>query len=95
MTIIRPVITEKSMLAARSGQFTFIVKADATKHQVKQVVADMFKVKVLRVNISVRHIPAKHTGVKRLAGTDMKAKCATVKLAAGQTIDLFELKEAK
>lgn len=95
MTIIKPIITEKSMMAARSGLFTFHVLSDATKSQVKQVVAEMFKVTVLRVNMSVRHIPAKHTGAKRLAGNDGKAKYATVKLKAGQTIDLFDVKESK
>ena len=95
MTIIKPIITEKSMMAARSGLFTFQVKPEATKSQVKQVVTDMFKVNVLRVNMSVRHVPAKHTGAKRLAGNDGKTKFATVKVKAGQTIDLFDVKESK
>ncbi len=95
MTIIKPIITEKSMAAARTGLFTFHVKNDATKSLVKQVVTDMFKVNVVRVNISVRHLTAKHTGPKRLAGSIGKAKYATVKLKSGQNIDLFDLKEKK
>lgn len=95
MTIIKPIITEKSMLAARGGLFTFLVKPETTKHQAKQAVETLFKVKVVRVNISLRHLPAKHTGAKRLSGNDGKAKYATVKLTKGQNIDLFDLKETK
>lgn len=95
MIIMGPVITEKSMLAARGGIFTFHVVVDSTKHQVKHAVEEMFSVKVTRVNISLRHLPAKHTGAKRLSGNDGRAKYATVKLVAGQKIDLFDLKEEK
>lgn len=95
MTIIRPVITEKSMMSAASGLFTFEVLIGSTKSQVKQVVESMFKVKVVGMNILRRHVPAKSTGSKRLTGNPSQLKFATLRLAKGQKIDLFDLKEEK
>ena len=95
MTLIKPVITEKSMLSARNGLYTFEVLLGANKSQVKVAVNSMFNVKVTSVNILRRHIPAKGTGSKRLLGNVSQAKYATVRLSKGQTIELFDLKEEK
>lgn len=94
-TLVRPVITEKSMLAARAGLYTFEVLPGSTKPQVKTVVESTFKVKVVSVNILRRHVPAKATGSKRLTGKAGFIKLATIRLVKGQTIDLFDLKESK
>lgn len=95
MTLIKPVITEKSMLSARNGLYTFEVLLGANKSQVKVAVNSTFNVKVTSVNILRRHIPAKGTGSKRLIGNVSQAKYATVRLSKGQTIELFDLKEEK
>lgn len=93
MTLIKPVITEKSMLSASRGTYTFQVALGATKSQVKQAVEATFKVKVVATNILKRHIPAKTTGPKRLRNSASEAKYATLRLAKGQTIALFDIKE--
>jgi large subunit ribosomal protein L23 len=73
-TIVKkPIITEKTMRLAQAGWFTFAVGARAKKNQIKTVVERLFKVKVLAVRTS--RWP--------------KGKKALVKLAPGQTIDLF------
>jgi large subunit ribosomal protein L23 len=95
MTIIKPVITEKSMRSAAQGLYTFQVELGSTKSEVKHVVEDMFKVKVTNINILRRHVPAKSTGSKRLTGNPSQQKYATLKLKKGQSIDLFDLKEDK
>ncbi len=95
MTLIRPVITEKSMMSASRGLFTFEVLLGASKSQVKQAVESLFKVKVVGMNILRRHLPAKSTGSKRLTGNPGQAKYATLRLAKGQKIDLFDVKEEK
>lgn len=95
MIILKPVITEKSMLAARLGLYTFKVLGDSNKYQVQGAIESSFKVHVTRVNISRRHIPAPRTGAKRLAGKSSFAKLAVVKLKSGESIDLFDLKETK
>lgn len=94
-TLIRPVITEKSMMSASTGLYTFEVLLGATKPQVKIAVETAFNVKVTSVNILRRHVPAKATGSKRLVGNPGQAKYATLRLVKGQTIDLFDLKEDK
>ena len=93
MSLISPVITEKAMRAATRGSFTFKVSPATSKHQVKQVVEQTFKVHVTKVNIARRHVPASRTGSKRLLGQSSYLKIAVVTLKAGEKIDLFELKE--
>lgn len=95
MTLIKPVITEKSMRAARLGLYTFDVLVGSGKSQIKHAIETAFKVKVVAINVLRRHVPGKGTGAKRLMGTASQIKHATVKLAKGQSIDLFDLKDDK
>lgn len=95
MTLIKPVITEKSMAHAASGLYTFEVLLGANKSKVKEAVNSTFKVKVVSLSILRRHIPAKGTGSKRLMGNASQKKYATVRLAKGQSIDLFDQKDTK
>ena len=94
MTLIKPVITEKSMRSAANSIYTFEVDLGDTKSQVKQLVESLFKVKIIGMNILRRHVPAKSTGSKRLTGNPGHSKYAVVRLKKGQTIDLFDLKES-
>lgn len=53
--IIRPIITEKSMMGIQEKKYTFEVAKTATKIDVANAVEEAFKVKVAKVNtISVR-----------------------------------------
>ena len=53
--IIRPVITEKSMLGIADKKYTFEVAKTATKIDIANAVEEAFKVKVAKVNtVSVR-----------------------------------------
>ena len=49
-TLVRPVITEKSMLSSEAGKVTFLVPLSATKDEVKAAVEAIFNVKVNKVN---------------------------------------------
>lgn len=49
-TLIAPVITEKSTLAAENNQVVFKVPLEATKPQIADAVEALFKVKVKSVN---------------------------------------------
>lgn len=95
MTLIKPVITEKSMRNAMNGLYTFEVLMTSTKSSVKEAINSAFKVNVTSISILRRHIPAKGTGAKRLMGKPSKSKYATVSLKKGQRIDLFDIKEEK
>ena len=53
--IIRPVITEKSMLGTAEKKYTFEVAKTANKIEIAKAGEELFKVKVAKVNtISVR-----------------------------------------
>lgn len=95
MTLLRPVITEKSMASASRGAYTFQIEMDTRKSAVKTLVHDLFKVTVTKITTKVGHTPAKKTGTRRLGGTVMKSKYATVWLKKGESIALFDLKEEK
>ena len=49
-TLVRPVITEKSMISSEAGKVTFLVPLSATKDEVKASVEAIFNVKVNKVN---------------------------------------------
>ncbi|PIR99276.1 50S ribosomal protein L23 [Candidatus Collierbacteria bacterium CG10_big_fil_rev_8_21_14_0_10_44_9] len=95
ISLIRPVITEKSMRSSAIGIYTFEVSLHTTKPQIKTEIEATFKVKVVSSNIFRRHVPAKSTGSKRLKGNSSQTKYATLRLKKGQIIDLFDLKESR
>lgn len=88
--IRRPVVTEKSVVAADDeNQFAFEVDMRANKFQVKEAVETAFDVEVTRVNIMV--MPAKTTRRgKNVRIRKPRWKKAVVTLASGDTIQLFE-----
>lgn len=49
-TLLRPVITEKSMMSSENGKVVFMVPLSATKEDVKAAVEAIFNVKVNKVN---------------------------------------------
>ena len=84
--VLAPVVTEKSTHGAEFNQVTFRVARDATKPEIKQAVAELFGVKVIKVNtLNVRG------KVKRFRGHLGKRadyKKAIVTLAEGESIDV-------
>lgn len=86
--IIRPIITEKSMkLMAEDNKITFEVAKGTNKVEVRQAVEAIFNVKVVQVNILNTKPKAKRMG--RYEGTTKAVHKAIVKIAEGQSIDLF------
>ncbi len=49
-TIVKPVVTEKSIAQTAGAQYTFAVSFEASKHTIAEAIEKLFKVKVLRVN---------------------------------------------
>lgn len=89
--IVRPVITEKSNAAADdNNQYTFEVNETANKIQIKEAVEIIFDVDVLKVNTMV--MPKKRGKRGRKFYTRKSSwKKAVVTVAAGQSIDLFNI----
>ncbi|MBQ6165470.1 MAG: 50S ribosomal protein L23 [Clostridia bacterium] len=48
--ILRPVITEETMMASQLKKYSFIVAKDANKIEIAQAVEKLFGVKVAKVN---------------------------------------------
>ena len=84
--IIQPVISEKSYGLLEQGQYTFLVRPDANKTQVKIAIEKIFGVKVASVNTLNRQGKARRTrfGIGKRKDT----KRAIVTLKSG-TIDIF------
>mgnify|MGYP001581028036 CR=1 FL=1 len=91
--IRKPVITEKSLRDAASGEYTFEVAKTANKIQIAKAVAELFKVDVKRVKTNILKNRS-----KRVLRTKQKAilpaiKKAMVKVGKEQKIDIFEVKK--
>jgi large subunit ribosomal protein L23 len=91
--IIRPYITEKTMNLAVGGWFSFVVATDANKAQIAKTVKELYKVTPVDVRTIVVHGKTKRVGKKGKTVAQSFWKKATVKLAAGQTIDAFQMGE--
>lgn len=93
---LKPLITEKSMsFVERLNEYTFIAPRHATKLQIKKVVESTFKVKVEDVKTKVVRGKEKKVGKRGITVKKQDTKRVVVRLAKGNTITLFDLKEAK
>ena len=85
--LLAPVISEKSYGLIDENKYTFLVRPDANKTQIKIAVEQVFNVKVTSVNTVNRNGQKKRTrfGIGKRNDT----KRAIVGLAEGDRIDLF------
>ncbi|ANZ99004.1 MULTISPECIES: 50S ribosomal protein L23 [Carnobacterium] len=87
--ILRPIITEKSMLVTDDKKYTFEVDVRANKTLVKQAVEEIFDVKVENVNIM--NVRGKLKRMGKYAGYTKKRRKAIVTLTAeSKEIQFFE-----
>ena len=85
--LLAPVISEKSYGLLEDHKYTFIVRPDANKTQVKIAVEKVFGVKVVSVNTANRKGKRKRT--RAGFGKRKDTKRAIVSLAEGHRIDIF------
>ena len=86
----RPVVSEKSYdLIQDNNTYTFVVDPRSNKTEIKQAVQRIFDVRVVSVNTINRKGKQKRTGW--VVGRRASSKRALVKLAIGDTIDIFEV----
>ncbi|WP_017538020.1 MULTISPECIES: 50S ribosomal protein L23 [Nocardiopsis] len=85
--IVEPVISEKSYGLQDQNQYTFIVRPDANKTQIKIAVEKIFEVKVASVNTINR--PGKRKRTRFGYGKRPDTKRAIVTVAEGDRIDIF------
>ena len=88
--IIRPIITERSMVDVANKKYVFEVAKDAGKVEIKKAVEEIFGVKVEKVNTIRMEGKEKRQGAAP-AGRRASWKKAMVKLTAdSKTIEFFE-----
>lgn len=89
--LIKPILTEKATNLVQSNVYMFEVDMQANKHQVKESLEKLFKVKTGEVKIMIRKGKEKKVGKKGLLKKSADKKIAFVKLSEGK-IDLFPQK---
>jgi large subunit ribosomal protein L23 len=85
--LLAPVISEKSYGLLDENKYTFLVRPDANKTQIKIAVEQVFNVKVLDVNTLNRQGKRKRT--RSGFGRRKDTKRAIVSLAPGDRIEIF------
>lgn len=82
----QPIISEKSMFNTQFNQYTFKVRKDANKNEIKHAVEKLFEVKVDKVQMM--NVKPKPKRFGRLTGQRNGWKKALVKLKEGYEIDI-------
>lgn len=87
--LMKPVITEKatSLQTSEEPQYTFRVRLDANKIEIKKAIEAAFKVRVKRVN-TIR-VKGKMKRVRIQMGKRPDWKKAYITLRKGEQIDLY------
>jgi large subunit ribosomal protein L23 len=88
--ILRPVVSEKSYALLDQGVYTFLVRPDANKIEIRQAIEKIFSVNVVKINTLNRKGKLKRHRRQPKFGKRPDTKRAIVTLAAGQKIPLFE-----
>jgi len=89
--IIGPLITEKSMIDAGNGKFTFRVVKTANKTEIKKEVEKNFSVNVTHISTSILKGKSTRVGMRRTEKLLSNTKKAVVTVKKGEKIGLFEL----
>ena len=90
--IIKPVTSEKSINSTAGGKYIFKVNIKSNKHEILKAIEDLYKVKVLKVNII--NSKAEEKLIRGKFKSQSKPwKKAIVSIKKGQKIEGFEIKE--
>ena len=85
--LIAPVVSEKSYGLLDQNKYTFLVRPDANKTEIKIAVEQIFEVTVTAVNTLNR--TGKQRRTRQGVGKRPDTKRAIVSVAEGQRIDIF------
>lgn len=88
--IVNHIITEKSTDLQGEHKYTFLVRPEATKFDIRRAVESLFSVNVLAVQ--TMPIRPRHRGGSRTPGMTSKGKKAIVQVKSGQKISALEVK---
>lgn len=85
--MLKPHITEKSMRLADNNQYTFKVRRDASKEEIKGAVEEIYGVNVVKVRVI--NVRKKERILGRTRGWKKGFKKAIVKVKKGQKIEFM------
>jgi large subunit ribosomal protein L23 len=88
--IVRPMVSEKSYAGLEQNRYTFLVRPDSNKTEIKEAVQRIWNVRVLKVSTMNRK--GKSTRFRYTRGRRPDQKLAVVTLAEGDSIEIFEQK---
>ncbi len=83
--ILKPHITERTLIQMSEGKYTFFVNPHATKIEIKSAVKQLFKVDVIKVNVINLPGKPKRWGTHRFTRSNRSKAVCTI--AEGQSID--------
>jgi large subunit ribosomal protein L23 len=90
--IIKPIITEKSLLLAGKSMFTFKVDKLAVKGQIAKALSTLYQVDVINIHVVSMHGKTHRAGKKQIRVPNQNWKKAIATLKSGQTIAAFQIK---
>jgi large subunit ribosomal protein L23 len=90
-TMVKPILTEKSLSYASRGFYTFAVHRDANKHQIASAIHSHYNVDVISVRTIMVHGKVRRVGKRMLPVRLTDWKKAIVTIGGGQTIDAFQV----
>ena len=93
--LITPVITEKTSLAQEKGIYTFIVRNEATKIDIKNTFLALYGEKVEKVQILYTKPKVKMVGQGKVFTKRGEMKKAVIKLKDGKKIDILKFEKPK
>jgi large subunit ribosomal protein L23 len=88
--VLAPVVSEKSYALLDANTYTFIVRPDANKTEIKEAVQTIFKVRV--TNVNTLHRKGKRKRTRQVLGVRKSTKRALVTLHPDDKIEIFEAK---
>jgi large subunit ribosomal protein L23 len=86
--IIRPRITEKAVGKSEQNVYTFVVKQNATKYQIRDAVKSLYKVTPVKVNTVTKKPAKRMVGSRNRTKHVPGMKKAYVYLKKGDTINI-------
>jgi large subunit ribosomal protein L23 len=87
--VLKPLVTERSMsLRDDQNKYAFCVHPRATKPEIRKAIEELFDVKV--ESVTTMNVLGKTKRMGRHVGRRPAWKKATVKLAAGQKLDIYD-----
>ena len=91
LIVLKPVFTEKTLIQQENGKYTFWVKKETTKGQIKDSFESVFGLKVLSINTVLVKGKIKTDRQKRLPIKKSDLKKAIITVDKTKKIELLKL----